>query len=359
MKVYYRYVLKKYFVSFFLSLLMIILLIISIDLSDKLGRFVDFKVPVKEIVFNYYLALVPFYLNLFTPLFLFISVIFFTSKLASNSEIIALLSNGVSFFKLSIPYLLGTVVIALLSFYLGNYVIPPSNKKRIEFEKQYITRGIEYDQRHIHRQDKENTFIFIKFLDRKNVIGYNFTLERFEKNRLVEKLTADNIVWDENKGKWVVNNYRIVKIGQKVDIEETGISKELNLNIKPKDLLETVVDISTLNFNQLNNFIKLQKKVGNKNLNAFLLEKHKRIAMPFSGFILVYIGLIMSSKKKRGGTGLNLGIGITVSLLFILLQKITDQWAISGIMPVWLAVWFINLLFIPVVFVLFKYFAPR
>lgn len=352
------YIIKKFLATFFLSILMMVLLIIVIDLSDKLGRFIDEKIPIKEVVFNYYLSLVPFYLNLFLPLFVFISIIFFTSKMATKSEIIAILSSGTSFWRLSYPYLLTSLGLAILSFILGSFIIPPANKNRILFETVYINRGVERDIRNIHRQIEPGKFIYIKYLDKNNVIGHDFTLEEFEDSKLKFKLSADNILWDSTKQIWVVNNYIQREIREKEDLFEKGISKEISFNLQPKDLLENIVDIATLNIFKLDKFIENQRLHGNKNLNSFLIERHKRYSMPFATFILALIGLTLSSKKIRGGTGLQLGIGIALSLIYILMQKLTDQWATLGSIPVFVAVWLPNFLYIPIIAILYR-FAPK
>lgn len=337
---------------------MMVLLIIVIDLSDKLGRFIDEKIPFKEVAFNYYLSLVPFYLNLFLPLFVFISIIFFTSKMASKSEIIAILSCGTSFWRLAYPYLLTSFGLAILSFILGSFVIPPANKNRIIFETNYINKGVERDIRNIHRQIEPGKFIYIKYLDKNNVIGHDFTYEEFEDSKLIYKLSADNIIWDSTKQVWVVNNFFQREIKEREDVFEKGISKEISINLKPKDVLENIVDIATLNLFKLDEFIESQRMHGNKNLNSFLIERHKRYAMPFATFILALIGLTLSSKKIRGGTGLQLGIGIALSLVYILMQKLTDQWATLGTMPVFVAVWIPNFLYVPIVAILYR-FAPK
>lgn len=353
-----RYIIKKFLSTFFVSIVLMIMLIIVIDLTDKLGRFIDDKIPAKEIIFHYYMSLVPFYLNLFMPLFIFLSIIFFTSKLASHSEVIAILSSGASFMRFSKPYFLTAAILAIFSFILGNFIIPPANKNRVEFETNYINYGVERELRNIHKQISPGVFIYIKYYDKTNNIGHNFAMETFENAKLITKISADNIVWDSISNSWRVTSYVYRKIGNQKDVFEKGISKTFDLKLKPKDIVENVVDITTLNLFALGKFIKELKMHGNKNLNTFKLEMQKRFSLPFSTFILSFIGLSLSSKKSRGGTGLSLGIGISLSLIYILMSRLSDQWAISGLMTPFISVWLTNVIFILISVYLYK-FAPK
>jgi len=321
-----------------------IAIIIVFDLTDKLNKFIENNLTFIDIS-KYYMGLVPFYLNLFMPLFVFLSIIFFTSKLAGKSEIIAVMSNGVSFKRLALPYFYTAFLLATLSFTLGNYIIPKANKSRIDFENKYILYHPSRETRDIHKQIKPGIFLYIKFFEKVNNIGHIVTIEKFENNVLVSKMSADNIFWDEKKEKWRANNYIIRNIHPYEDELIKGSFIDTNLFLTPKDIKETKINIETLNIKELNQFIKDQKLHGNENLNDFLIEKHQRTAIPFSTFILTFIALCLSSKKVKGGTGLNIGIGIVLSLMYILIQKLSNGWASSGAMTPFIAVWMPNIIF--------------
>lgn len=353
-----RYIIKRFLSTFFVAIMLMIAIILIFDLSDKLGKFMENKIPAKIVIFDYYLSFVPYYANLFMSLFVFISIIFFTSKMAGKSEFIAMLSSGISFFRILVPYFIAAFILALFSFMLGSFIIPPANKTRIEFENQYVYYRPNTDTRDIHKQVSEGVFIYVKFFDVVNDIGHIFTIEEFNGIELISKMYADNIFWDEEKQIWRANNYWIRDYKEQTDIVKKGTSIDTNIFITPDDIKETAVDIETLNFFELNDFIDEQKLHGNDSLNLFLLEKHKRIALPFSMFILTFIAVAMSSKKVRGGTGLNMGIGIGLSFAYILLQKLSDQWAISGNMTPFLSVWTPNFIFAFISVFLYR-FAPK
>lgn len=353
-----RYIITRFLGTFFVSIMLMIAIILVFDLSDKLGKFMDNQIPAKLIIFHYYLSLVPYYLNIFMALFIFISIIFFTSKMAGRSEFIAMLSGGISFMRIARPYFITAGILAAFSFLLGNFIIPPANEKRIEFEDKYVYYRPDKDLRNIHKQIEPGVFIYIKFFDKTNDIGHVFTIEKFDGSKLISKLYADNIFWDTIQNKWRANNYHIRGFEKYADYFEKGDHVDTNIYITPDDLKENATNISTLNFFELNDFIENLKLHGNEKINAFLLEKHKRIASPFSAFILAFIGVAMSSRKKRGGTGLYLGIGIALSFAYILLTKLSDQWALSGNLTPFLAVWTPNFIFIFISFFLYRL-APK
>lgn len=335
-----------------------IAIILIFDLSDKLGKFMENQIPIKRVIFDYYLSFIPYFANLFMSLFVFISIIFFTSKMAGKSEIIAMLSSGISFYRFLFPYFISALLLAAFSFVLGSFIIPPANKTRVEFENKYIYYRPNTETRNVHKQVSQGIFIYIKFFDVVNDIGHIFTMEKFEGNELVSKMYADNIFWNEEEQFWKANNYWIRDYKDKTDILVKGETLDTNIFITPRDIKETIVDMGTLNLFELNNFIKEQRLHGNDSLNEFIIEKHKRFALPFSMFILSFIAVAMSSKKIRGGTGLNMGIGIGLSFAYILFSKISDQWAISGSMTPFLAVWTPNFIFAFISVFLYR-FAPK
>lgn len=353
-----RYIIKRFLGTFFVAIMLMIAIILVFDLSEKLGKFMENKIPAKLVIFNYYFSLVPYYLNIFMSLFIFISIIFFTSKMAGRSEFIAMLSGGISFIRIVRPYFITAGILATLSFFLGNFIIPPANKTRIEFENKYIYYHPDQDMRNIHKQVHQGIFVYIKYYDKVNDIGHIFTLEKFQGSKLISKLYADNIFWDEENKLWHANNYNIRTINKFSDDFTKGSSIDTTFFLTPDDIKENSINISTLNLIELNDFIDEQRLHGNENINDFLLEKHKRLALPFSAFVLAFIGVSMSARKKRGGTGIYLGIGITLSFAYILLSKLSDQWALNGDLTPFLAVWMPNFIFVFVSFLLYR-FAPK
>ena len=353
-----RYIIKRFLSTFFVAIMLMIAIILIFDLSDKLGKFMDNEISAKKVIFEYYLSFIPFFVNVFMSLFVFISIIFFTSKMAAKSEIIAMLSSGISFFRILAPYFMAAFMLAVFSFVLGSFIIPPANKVRVKFENEYIYYRPNTETRNVHKQVSQGIFIYVKFFDVVNDIGHIFTIEQFEGNELVSKMYADNIFWDEDKQTWKANNYWIRNYKDKTDELITGEFIDTNIFITPSDIKETAVDIGTLNLIELNAFIEEQKLHGNDSLNEFIVEKHKRFALPFSMFILTFIAIAMSAKKIRGGTGLNMGIGIGLSFVYILFSKISDQWAFNGNMTPFFAVWTPNFIFAVISVFLYR-FAPK
>ncbi len=353
-----RYIIKRFLGTFFVAILLMIAIILVFDLSDKLGKFMDNHIPARLIIFHYYLSLVPYYLNLFMSLFVFISIIFFTSKMAGRSEFIAMLSGGISFMRIVRPYFITAFLLGALSFMLGNFIIPPATKTRIQFENKYIYYRPDQDMRDIHKQVSPGVFMYVKYYDKVNDIGHIFTLEQFDGTHLVSKMYADNIFWDTLKNTWRANNYNIRVFEKYQDNFTEGTAIDTNLNISAQDIKENAINIATLNFFELNDFIEEQRMHGNESLNEFILEKQKRMALPFSTFILSFIGVAMSARKKRGGTGIFLGVGIALSFAYILLQKVSDQWALNGSLTPFLAVWSSNFIFIFISIFLYR-FAPK
>jgi lipopolysaccharide export system permease protein len=339
------YIIKKFLGTFFYAIALIIIIVIIFDISEKIDDFIEKDAPLYDIIFKYYLNFVPYFANLFSPLFTFIAVIFFTSKLASNTEIVAILSSGISFRRLLRPYIISAVFLALFSFVLSNFIIPPANKKRIEFEMMYIKNAIRSKDMNMHMQISPGTYVYSEMYNNETNIAYHFSLEKINEKGLYYKLTSDQAKWDSIKGSWKIQNYFIRTIdGYK---EKIKIGKEIDtiINLKPSDFVENLHNIETMNWSQLNNYISEEKLKGSDNLSYYLVEKHKRIAFPFATVVLTLIGVSLSSRKVRGGIGLHLGIGITLSFIFILFMQITTTFATNGNWPAVIAVWIPNLVF--------------
>jgi lipopolysaccharide export system permease protein len=284
---------------------------------------------------------------MFSPLFAFISVIFFTSKMAGNTEIVAILSSGVSFRRLLYPYIIVASIICLMSFYLSNFLIPYANIKRLAFENRYINSPSTSKARDIHLQIKPaGTYIYVQtFIDVSN-IGYKFILEKTSSKVLYYKLSADYIQWDSINRKWKIINYYIRTINGMDERITGGKEKDTVLNLKPSDLTPKLIDVDVMNYSQLRKFIEDEKLKGSQNIQFYQVQKHKRFATPFSTIVLTLIGVALSSRKIRGGIGIYLGAGVTISFLYILFMQISTTFANFGNMPPVLAVWLPNFIFL-------------
>ncbi len=353
------YISKKFILSFFMSLLLIIGIVIIFDISEKIEYFVNNKAPLKAIIFDYYLNFIPYFVNMFSPLFVFITVIFFTSRMAANSEIIAILSGGISYGRMLVPYLASAALITVLSLGLNFYVIPKSNATRVEFESKYIKRHNSFNLRNIHYQIAPGQFVYIESFSRWNNTAYKFTIENIEGNRLTRKVSAENAVWDTTSGGWkmrrVFTRDYSAGLGDRVSFRE---NVDTVLALKLKDLFINEKTVETLSMDQLNGLIATQKMRGDANVMYALIEKNRRCAMPFSAIILTIIGVTLSSRKKRGGIGWNIGIGIALAFSYILFLRFSEMFVYTDTLPPGIALWIPNILFAVIAAVLYKL-APK
>ena len=338
------YIIKKFLGTYFYAIILIVSIAVIFDVSEKIDDFLERDAPLKAIVFDYYFNFIPYFVNLFSSLFTFISVIFFTSKMASDTEIIAILSGGISFRRMLWPYFLSAFVIVVMSFVLSNYVIPPSNKVRLEFEEQYIRAQFNYTHRNVHRQILPGVYIYMESYNNINNIGYRFSIERFEKGILKSKLLSDYIAWDTVSKKWQINNYYIRNYTEKGEKILTGVKIDTVLNMKPTDFNRRPSIIETMNYGQLNRFIEEQKMQGSE-VQSYLIAKYRRLSGSFAAFILTLIGVSLASRKVRGGLGMHIGFGILISFSYIMFFEVSSQFAINGNLSPLLAVWLPNILF--------------
>lgn len=340
-----RYISAKFLGTYFFAIILIISIAIMFDFNEKVDKFIAKEAPSQAIVFDYYLNFAPYFANLFSPLFVFIAVIFFTSKLADNSEVIAMLSNGISFKRLMRPYLFCAGLIAILTFVLNSYIIPPANITRIDFLNKYYKDKSVVFENNIQLEVEPGIIAYFDRFDSPMKTGYRFSLERFEGKELKSRLTAQRIVWD-SAYHWSVKDYMIRDfIGLR---EEVTIGTELDTIIKiiPSDFMISVNDCEQMKTTELKKYIDRQKQRGiGKNIQLFEIEYHKRFSMAFAAFILTIIGVSLSSRKIKGGMGLNLGIGLLLSFSYILFMQISSSFAISGIMPPFAAVWVPNVVY--------------
>lgn len=340
------YIIRKFLGTFFFSLALILCIVVVFDISEKLERFLEHEAPVKAIIVDYYFNFLPYFANVFSSLFTFVAVIFFTSKMASDSEIIAILSTGISFKRLLQPYLLAATVIALFSFLMGAFVIPNANQKRIEFEKEYMGKKFSNKEQNIHRQIAPGTYIYMSSYSVASNIGYDFSIENFNGDTLVNKLTSSRIAWDKEKNMWVIYNWKLRELDGEKEVYTTGKQIDTVMAFQPEEFSENPAKIKEqLMLPELKKYEERMKLRGSSNVVEFQIERYKMIANAFATFILTVIGVSISSRKVRGGMGLHLGLGLLISFSYILFMQFSTVFATNGGMNPLLAVWLPNILY--------------
>ena len=344
-----RYIIYKCIGTYIYSILLIISVSIVFDVNENLAKFSTYGAPLKAIVFDYYANFIPYFANLFSPLFLFIAVIFFTSNLAGNSEVIAMLAAGVSFKRLLRPYMISAAFIAILNFLLGAYVIPKGNMVKMEFESKYKNKKINLSANNVQLMVSPGTIAYIQQYDDRFRTGYGFSLDKFENKKLVSHMSASTIQYDsisDTRYHWKARNYKIRTLkGLREDIK-SGEVIDTMIQMEPMDLIYSKGQQETLTSPELRDYISKQVERGSGNVVPYEVEYHKRIATSFASFILTIIGASLSSRKRKGGMGLYLGIGLALSFAYILLQTISSTFAINADTPPMLAAWIPNLLYV-------------
>ena len=343
-----RYIITKFIGTYIYSIILIISIAIVFDVNENLSKFSTYGAPLKAIAFDYYANFVPYFANLFSPLFVFIAVIFFTSKLAGNSEIIAMLAAGVSFKRLMRPYFLSAALIALVNYYLGAYIIPHGNIIRQDFEAKYKNADKITSASNVQLMVGPGVIAYIQQYDDKTKSGYGFSLDKFEKKKLVSHMTASTIRYDtisEDRFHWKAQNYKIRTLkGLREEIKSGSVIDTL-IHMEPMDLVFSKGQQETLTSDELRQYISKQTERGSSNVVQYEVEYHKRIATSFASFILTIIGASLSSRKRKGGMGVSLGIGLGLSFSYILLQTISATFAINADTPPILAAWIPNILY--------------
>ena len=353
------YIIKKFLGTYFFAIALIITIAVVFDVNEQIDKFVTNKAPVEAIIFDYYMNFIPYFSNLFSPLFVFIAVIFFTSKMAENSEIIAMMSTGMSFRRMLRPYMISAAIIAALTYGLGAYVIPKGNVTRLDFESKYKRKKkVEY-VRNVQLEVDSGVIAYMERYENYNKTAYRFSLDKFEGKKLVSHLTARSATYDTTSvHKWTLKNYMIREMdGMRENIIK-GDRLDTIIKMEPQDFLITKGMQQTMTSTELDEYIAKQKSRGFANIKEFQIEYHQRIAMSFAAFILTIIGVSLSSRKVKGGMGLYLGIGLALSFSYILFQTISATFAVNGNTPPVLAVWIPNILYTFIAIYLYRK-APR
>ena len=345
------YIMKKFLGTFVFAILLLLAIVVMFDINEKLDAMLT--APLKETIFKYFLNFLPYFANQFAPLFVFITVIFFTSKLADHSEIIAMMSSGISFKRLMVPYMLSATIIAVFTLILALYVIPPANVKRIEYTNQWVkNKRVDFGD-NIQLQVKPGVMAYLSRYDNTTKHGFRFTMEEFGGNKLVSRITAQDVRYD-TLGRWTLNDYTVRKFEGLKETLTRGMKMDTALNVEPRDFLISKNDQEMLTSPQLRHYINKQKARGVANLQQFELEYEKRFAMTAAAFILTVIGLSLSSRKVRGGMGINIGIGLLLSFSYILFMTVTQTFAISGYTSPRLAMWIPNIIYTIIAVFLYK-----
>lgn len=351
------YIIKKFLGTYIFSIILMVTIAVVFDFNENMDKMMDHNAPWKAIIFDYYLNFIPYFANLFSQLFVFISVIFFTTKLAEHSEIIAMFSSGVSFKRLLRPYMISAGIIALATYYMGAYVIPQSSTKRLEFTEKYIRRQQTNFASNVQLEVGKGVIAYIENYQREEKTGMNFSLDKFKGKKLVSHLTASSISYDSTytkKNRWTIHNYMIRQLSGMREKITRGDKKDTIINMQPNDILIVKGQEQELKTPELKRYIIRQKERGFANIQSFEIEYYRRYAMPFAAFILTLIGASLSSRKTKGGLGFSLGIGLALSFSYILFQSLSSSFAINGNFPPLIAVWIPNIIYAFIAFFVYK-----
>lgn len=350
-KILDRYIIRKFLGTYVFAIILLLAIVVMFDVNEKLDAFL--KAPLRATLLDYYVNFLPYFANQFSPLFTFIAVIFFTSKLAGNSEIIAMLSSGMSFGRLMRPYLVSATVIAIATFTLDAFIIPPANVKRIEYYNTYVkNKRVDYGS-NIMLMVKPGEIAYMSRYDNITKTGTRFSLESFDKDkRLVSRLTAQSIKWDTLYN-WRVNDYVIRDFRDNREYLTRGFNLDTIIPFEPRDFLISNSDHEKMTTADLSQYIDGQRRRGVGNIARFEVEYHRRFAITAAAFILTVIGMSLSSRKVKGGMGLNIGIGLVLSFSYILFMTITQTFALSGLTSPLVAMWIPNVVFTIIAVVLY------
>ena len=347
-----RYIIAKFIGTYFYSIALIISISIVFDINENLAKFTSYHAPLRAIVFDYYANFVPYFANLFSPLFVFIAVIFFTSKLAGNSEIIAMLASGMSFKRLLRPYMISAALISALNFYLGSYVIPKGTVVRHDFESLYKNNKKVTSAQNVQLQVGKGVIAYISQYDDRTKTGYGFSLDKFENKKLVLHTTANVVKYDtisDSRYHWKMVNYKTRDLRGMREKITSGMEKDTVIMMEPMDLVFSKGQQETFTSPELLRYISKQQERGSSNV-----EYHKRIASCFASFILTIIGVSLSSRKRKGGMGVYLGMGLALSFSYILLQTVCATFAINANTPPMLAAWIPNILYVGIAYLCYR-----
>jgi lipopolysaccharide export system permease protein len=354
LKILDKLIIKRFLVTYLYVVAVLIAIIVVIDYTEKADDFISNKAPWSEIIFKYYINFIPFWANFISPLMIFIATVFMTANMAAKTEIIAILASGVSFMRFIRPYLLASTLVAIVTFVLIGWVIPKGNKIKLAFENKYVKNAYYYSGRNVHLKVSPDTYAYLESYSNTSKTGFKFTLERIKDNKLVEKLSAEQIVWDSTKAKWRLENYKIRKYTSDRHTLVRGEKLDSTINMYPKDFESDYNLYETFTIPELKAYIAQTISRGSDGVEPYIIELYKRYASPFAAIILTIIGVILSSRKTRGGVGLQIALGFVLAFTYIILFVLSKGFAESGGMPLWAAVWLPNILYVFIGMLLYK-----
>lgn len=357
MKLIDKYILRKFLGSFVFTVLIIVAIILVIDITEKTEKFVKAGVTTQQIL-GYYVDFIPWIANFITPLTTFIATVFVTAQMAGRTEIIAILSSGVSFRRMLIPYFIGSMIIAAVSFVLTGWVIPNSNKSRLAFEIEYLKSKYYFDQTNIHMQVAPDTYLYMRSYNNQSDVGYNFTLEKVEGTQLLSKLSANRITWDKDKDKWKLTTWKKHEMDGMEELIEEGKEMDTTLAIHPNEFENKYRNYDGMTIDELNDEIRKLTLRGASNVEVYQVEKYTRFTSPFAILILTFMGVIVSARKTRGGAGFQIALGFFLSFLFILFFILSKTVAEAGGLHPMIGVWIPNIVFGGISLLMYKY-VPR
>ena len=343
-KIIDAYLLRKFLGSLIYAIILLMTIIIVFDLSENIQRFMDRSIPVKEIITGYYFNFIPYFINLFIPLFTFISVIWFTSKLSQHNEIISILDNGISFYRFMLPYFVGAIIVAILSLIMSNFIVPHTNEQLNEFKYKNFGR-MAISSSNLHVKNSGNSYIYVERWERNDEVGYNATYEEFDGNKIVKKITAKRMTYDEKIGKWHLEHYLCRTFHKGEEIVTTGAQLDTAFNVLPRNFSQDIFLSETMSYKDLRQFIKEEKVRGSSLVAHYQIEQHKRVANPLGIIIMTFLGLSISSRKNQRGVGVHIFMGVGLAFTFIFLQQISTVFSVSGGLPPVLGTWIPNIIF--------------
>jgi lipopolysaccharide export system permease protein len=352
------YIIRKFLGTFFFTLILLIFIVVIFDISERIDDFLRTNPPFMAIVVNYYFNFIPYFINLFSYLLTFIAVIFFTSKMASDSEIIAILASGISFRRLLVPYVVSALFLAFLSFMLANFIIPYTNQGLFAFERKYIKDPKEFNDMNVHRQVSPGTFIYLENFNLRTKSGWKFTIEKFRDRELVYKMKAERLDWDSLKQRWTISNYYVRSMDGLKESISKGTKLDTVLPLSPADFTEDIEEVKTMNYFVLRDHIEKKELRGDPDVMKYKVKGYSRISDPFATLILTLIGVAVSSRKVRGGIGFHLGMGLSLTFLYILFMQVSTVFATFGNLHPLIAVWIPNVIFTLVALILIRM-APK
>ena len=341
------YIIRKFLGTFFFSIILILSIGIVFDLTEKMDNFFEYQLSAREIISEYYIHFIPYYMNMFSPLFIFISVIFFTSKMAGNSEFIAMLAAGISMRRIFRPYLISATLLFVMLFAMAGWIIPPASGHLLAFQDKYVETFSFDNARNVQMEVQPGTILYIENYQRRNNIGFRASLEHFEGKTLTMRLTAQRIQWD-SLYHWHMNDYVKRDFHGLNETLTSGTRLDTIIPLLPEEMFVAAMDAQHMTNPELQAYMERQRQRGAGNLQAFETEWWKRFASPIGAFIMTLLGFTMSCRKVRGGMGKNLGIGITLSALYILFSTVSTTFSVSGVLSPFMAVWIPNIIFLTV-----------